>query len=212
LVLDCAPPRALLVDGVEEVADLATAPFFRFPAGTVARSLSLVRGAVLHGEHLILELIPQALADFRRAEPFPAPVALEALPQPRPEKALLFTAGAGELFGAPLPLVTGVLRAKGRCYVPLAPPGHTGLIHHERSLLPIFDLARLVARPPTVGELAVVLDVGGSAAGAAAIEVFGVCEGFAGEPLPEKGGVRWRTRDGRKVFIPDFERLFPSAR
>ncbi len=211
LVIDCAPPRALLVDGVGEVVDLVTAPFYRLPAGTAARSLSLIRGAVMHADNLVLELIPEALAGLKPVERSGFPPVEEARPQAKPEKALLFQAG-GELFGVALPLVTGVLRATGRCYVPLSPPGHSGLVLHERALLPIYDLGRLSGRPATEGELAVVLDVAGSTVGAAASQVFGVVEGFAAEPLPERGGVRWRLKDGRKVFFPDLERWFPSVR
>jgi chemotaxis signal transduction protein len=212
LVLDSAPPRALLVDGVAEVADLATAPFFRLPPAIERPARGLLRGAVLHGSRLILELVPKALAEAQAGQlSRPAPpflVAPEAAGEP-PGKALIFEVGGGALYGVCLPLVTGALRIGRPCRVPLAPYGHAGLIHHERSLLPIYDLSRIAGGPPTGGELAVVLDIAGTALGAAAHQVLGVVAEFCRDGSPEKGGVRWTTRDGRPVFFPELERWFP---
>lgn len=214
LVLDCAPPRALLIDGVDEVADLATAPFFRLPPSLERPTRGLLRGAVLHGAKLLLELVPQALAEVQASQLTPA--ARPALECPAtagepPGKALLFEVGEGELFGVPLSLVTGALRALAPCRVPLAPYGHAGLIHHERSLLPLYDLSRMAGGPRTGGELAVALDIAGTELGVAARAVLGVAEGLAGPGSTDAGGVRWRTRDGRSAFFPELERWFSSA-
>ncbi len=214
LVLDGAPPRALLIDGVDEVADLATAPFFRLPPPLERPTRGLLRGAVLHESKLLLELVPQALAQVQASQLLPASRPTLGCPAgigDPPGKALLFEVGEGELFGVPLSLVTGVLRALEPCRVPLAPFGHAGLIHHERSLLPLYDVSQMAGGPRTGGELAVALDIAGTALGVAARAVLGVAEGLAGPGAADAGGVRWQTRDGRSAFFPELERWFSSA-
>lgn len=213
LVLDHAPPRALLVDAVEGVSDLATAPFFHLPAALQAPAGALVRGAVLLGSGLVLELVPQKLAELQPCRPPKA--ALDGLPEGKPTsppvRALVFEAGEGELVGTALPLVTGVLRVAGLCPVPQAPLGHLGLLHHERSLLPIYDLGLLSGRARGGGDLAVALDIAGSAVGVAARRVIGVVEGFADRPEPAPGGQVCTDGDGRAIFFPAWDAWFPGA-
>ncbi|MGI5864540.1 MAG: chemotaxis protein CheW [Myxococcales bacterium] len=213
LVLDHAPPRALLVDAVEGVADLAPAPFFLLPAAIQAPAGALIRGAVLLGSGLVLEIDPQQLAELQPRPPAqPALAGLrEAEPAEPPARALVFEAGDGELVGTALSLVTGVLRVAGLCRVPRAPLGHLGLLHHERSLLPIYDLALLSGRTPTGGDLAVALDVGSSAVAVAARRVLGVVEGFADLDEGAPGGRVYAARDGRRIFFPAWEAWFPGA-
>lgn len=213
LVLDCAPPRALCVEAVEEVADLASAAFFGLPAGLGPPGL--VRGALLHRNRLVLEVEPQALADLRHLPPaVPGPpLGLGSLDAASaPARALVFEAGELGLLGGPLTLVTGVLRAGDPCVVPGTPWGHRGLMHHERSILSLWDPALLAGRRPTQGDFAVVLDVSGRPVAVLASRVLGMLSGFGGEPQSAEGGVRWRLTDGRTVLFPDFERwVFPRG-
>lgn len=211
LVLDCSPPRALAIEAVEEVADLAAAPFFQLPEALGPPGL--VRGAVLHRERLFLELEPQALAEhplgMLAVRPSPALPVATISPAP-PGRALVYEVGELGLLASPLALVTGVLRASTSCFVPGAACGHIGLIHHERSILSLFDLALVAGRPAVAGELAVALDVAGHALGVVTNRVEGVLDGFGGEPRAEPGGVRWRDRRGRGVLFPDLEHwVFP---
>lgn len=213
LVLDCAPPRALRIEAVEEIVDVAGAPFFRLPQGLAPREL--VRGALRHRDRLVLELELQALAalrgPFAPAATAPLPAA-DAGPGERPGRSLVFEAGELGLLGLPLSVVTGVLRAEAPCVVPNAPPGHRGLIHHERTILSLWDLASLAGKRPTAGDLAVAADASGQAVAVLSSRVVGVLDGFGGEPRPEPGAVRWRAGDGRRVLFPDLERwIFPRA-
>jgi chemotaxis signal transduction protein len=213
LVLDCTPPRAVLIDGIDEVADLATAPFFRLPPALERPARGLLRGAVLHGSKLLLELVPQALAQVQASQLTPAEPPVLSCPAAAgepPGKALLFEVGEGALFGVPLSQVTGALRPKEPCRVPLAPYGHAGLIHHERSLLPLYDVSQMSGGARTGGELAVALDIAGTALGVAARAVLGVAEGLVGPGSTEAGGVRWQTREGRSAFFPELERWFST--
>ncbi|MGC4113890.1 MAG: chemotaxis protein CheW [Myxococcales bacterium] len=213
LVLDCAPPRALCVEAVEEVADLTSAAFFGLPAGL--GPAGLIRGVLLHRNRLILEAEPQALADLKALPTAARGAALAegsvqgASP---PGRALVFEAGELGLLGAPLPVVTGVLRAGEPCAVPGAPWGHRGLMHHERSILSLWDPSLLAGLQPTPPDLAVVLDVSGQAVAVLASRVLGVLSGFQGEPKGAEGGVCWRLADGRSVLFPELERwVFPRA-
>ena len=215
LVLDCAPPRALRVEAVEEVADLSAAQFFQLPEGL--SSAHLVRGAVLHRALLALELVPQALADFRPEGPLRAKAPQLATPDQAsarpPGRSLVLEAGELGAVGVPLSLVTGVVRALSVCPVPFAAEGHRGLMHHEGSILSLYDLALLAGHAPVQGELAVALDVSGRALAVLASRVVGVLEGFGGEPQSVPGGVRWRARDARHVLFPELERwVFPAAK
>ncbi|HEY3445641.1 MAG TPA: chemotaxis protein CheW [Myxococcales bacterium] len=213
LVLDCAPPRALCVEAVEEVADLASAAFFGLPAGLGPPGL--VRGALLHRNRLILEAEPQALADLKPLVPPAAGSALAPgalLAVAAPGRALVFEAGELGLLGAPLSVVTGVLRAGDPCVVPGAPWGHRGLMHHERSILSLWDPSLLAGKRPTPPDLAVVLDVSGQAVALLSSRVLGVLPGFGGEPQSAEGGIRWRLPDGRSVLFPELERwVFPRG-
>ena len=114
--------------------------------------------------------------------------------------------------GVSLGLVTGVFKAAEPCLVPGSPRGHRGLMHHERSILSLWDLALLCQREPTAANLAVVLDVSGQAVAVLASSVLGVLSGFAGEPVAEPGGIRWRLPDGRGALFPELERwVFPRG-
>ncbi|MBI5544267.1 MAG: hypothetical protein HY901_10285 [Deltaproteobacteria bacterium] len=212
LVLDCAPPRALCVEAVEEVTDLAAAPFFRLPEGLGPGGL--IRGALLHRGRLALELEPQALADHQPGSA-PAPRSLlppEESPARPPERSLVFEAGELGLIGMPLSLVTGVIRAESPCRVPFAAFGHRGLVHHERSILSVFDLALMAGRAQTKADLAVSLDVSGQALAVLTSRVVGMVAGFAGPSLAEPGGLRWHTPDGRTALFPEVEAwVFPRT-
>lgn len=213
LVLDCAPPRALLVDAVEEVVDFAAAPFFQLPAAVRAPTGALIRGALLRGERLVLEIDPQLLGELL---PGAAPAWRPSLREGQgcsepPARALVYEIGEGTLAGTALSLVTGVLRVERLCRVPRAPLGHLGMLHHERTLLSLYDLSHIAGGPPTAGEYAVAMDVGGSAVAVAARRVIGVLDGFTGAAGPCLGGVCHEARDGRKVFFPELELLLPAA-
>ncbi len=204
LVVDAGPARALVVEGVDEVADLAAAPFFGLPPTTSGPTCALLRGVVLHGGRLVLELLPDKLCQFATPAPSPPPRAVQGRPGDVPTKALVFEAGEGDLLGVALPFVTGVVRAGQPCRLPLSGVGHVGLIHHERSILPLYDLSLRLGRAPTRPDLAVTLDVSGAAIAAASSHVLGVVEGFGG-PEPLAGGVAYTDRVGRKVMFPDLE-------
>ena len=211
LVLDSAPPRALLVDLVEEVVDTAAGDFFQLPLRSATAAEGLVRGAVRHKGRLALELEPTILAELKQEtlqRPRPKPLQEIADAGEPPDRALVFEVGGGRCFGASLSLVTSVLSPEALCKVPLAPFGHRGLVFHERSLLPIYDLSFMLGGPRTSGGLVVVLDVGGSAIGATASKVIGVGDGFAGDGSREIGGAGFRGKDGREVFFPQYEKWF----
>jgi chemotaxis signal transduction protein len=211
LVLDSAPPRALLVDAIEEAADLADAAFFRIPASLGARSQLLVRGVLRRGERLLLEIDPQALAGLHGAGDGPRwrPRLEPGAPIEPPSRALVFEIGGGALAGFALSLVTGVLRIGELCRLPGAPSGLVGLLYHERSLLPVYDISLSAGGPPTGGDLAVALEIGGSAVGMAARSVVGVLEGLSGPAEPAPGGACLKARDGRRVFFAAAEAWFP---
>lgn len=212
LVLDSVPERAFLVAAVEEVADVSTGSFLTLPRRGSPSCPGLIRGALMYKERLALELEPSVLLSL--AEPLVPRVAPETPPKvgrPKvdPGRALVFAIGGGLLVGAELSVVTGVASHGSCCRVPAAPFGCLGLVHHERSLLPVYDLSRVIGGERTDRSCVAILEISGAPLGVAAVSVFGMQDGFTFVDS-EPGGARYRARDGRDVFFPDFGCWFPT--
>ena len=174
LVLADAAPSELRVDEMRGVGDLALAEVFRLPERSVAARPSPFAAAVWLGDLLHLELAPAALLDSR-------PVAWRPLPEqqdlPPAERELIAERG-GRAFAVPLSLVVQVIERARLSPVPLAPPGHRGLLHHGRALHSVWDVASLLGWPDSgKPEVILLLDAGGTTAGVLVDRVRGLAEG-----------------------------------
>ncbi|MFN7132172.1 MAG: chemotaxis protein CheW [Myxococcales bacterium] len=214
LVLDSAPPRAFYVGRVEEVADLASATHLNLPSGAETRAAHLLRGAVLLGERVVLELAPEPLAEFTTLPPAapPPPPGEGRWDGPPPARALVFTTAGGRLLGVSLQVVIKILAAPQLCRLPYPRHGLAGILAHERTLLPVFDPAELLSGAPAGGAFAIAIDAGGIALGALAHEVKGVVSGFSEGSRPVPGGVEFDAPDGSAVLFPDVERWSGTGR
>ena len=210
LVIDMKPARMLRVSLVEEVVDLADAPFFALPQRIRLAVQGAVRGARLLRGGLLLELAPEALVTL-----VPATAAVQApLPAlaPRaelPERLLVFRTGSARL-AAPLAEVSQVVSSPSICSVPMLPDHLWGILHHERSLHVVADASGLAAAPPSPRppSLAVLVDSAGVPLAVAAERIEGIVPALAvtAKGVTEGG---WRLQDAEgPIFLPSYDRLF----
>ena len=174
LVLADGAPSELQVDEMRGVGDLAEAEVFRLPERSVAARPSPFAAAVWLGDVLHLELAPAALLDSR-------PVAWRSPPEqhdlPPVERELVVERG-GRALAVPLSLVVQVIERARLSPVPLAPPGHRGLLYHGRALHSVWDVASLLGWPDSgKPEVILLLDAGGTTAGVLVDRVRGLAEG-----------------------------------
>jgi chemotaxis signal transduction protein len=182
LLLEAEEPGVLLVDEMRGVGDLAQAEVFRLPARTVEVHPAPFTGAILLRGTLYLEIEPASLRDpppEPRARPVPVASHADLLPS---ERELLCERG-GVSLAVPLGLLVQVVDAPRLFPVPLAPPGHRGVLYHGRALHPVFDAAAVLG-DPEVGDprVLLLLDAGGSTAGILVDRVRGSGEGQGGAP------------------------------
>lgn len=174
LVLADAVPSELRVDEMRGVGDLAEAEVFRLPERSVAARPSPFAAAVWLGDVLHLELAPAALLDSRTVE-WRFPPEQQDLP---PAERELVAERSGRALAVPLSLVVQVVERARLSPVPLAPPGHRGLLYHGRALHSVWDVASLLGWPESgQPEVILLLDAGGTTAGVLVDRVRGLAEG-----------------------------------
>lgn len=174
LLLEEAGVPSLLVDRMDGVADLADAEAFRLPERTVAARPSPFSSALRFAGVLHLELAPAALLTMRREPPLPFP----ATPDLEPAERELFAMRAGQALAVPLPLVVQVIDPVQLFRVPIAPPGHRGLLHHGRAIHPAWDAAAILGlQEKGDPRVLLLLDAGGTTAGVLVDRVMGLSEG-----------------------------------
>lgn len=178
LLLEGGPVEALLVDEMRGVGDLGEAEVFRLPARSVGAPPGPFTGAFVLRGALHLEIAPSRLSvpPPPVASP-PAPVVADAPPADRE----LLCERAGVPLAVPLALLVQVVEAPRLHPVPLAPPGHRGVLYHGRALHPVFDAASILgvsARGDP--RVLLLLDAGGSTAGILVDRVRGPGEGQGG--------------------------------
>lgn len=180
LLLEGDGAGELLVDEMGGVGDLAEAEVFRLPERSVGARPSPFAAAMRLGGVLHLELAPGSLAAIR-------PVSWARSPEPADmasaERELVAERG-GQALAVPLSLVVQVIEPARPWVVPLAPPGHRGLLYHGRAIHPVWDAAALLGWPESGDpRVALLLDAGGTTAGVLVDRVRGVGEGGGGGPV-----------------------------
>lgn len=178
VVLDVSPTLAVRVKQILEVADVAREPFFGLPPG-LGQALALrVRGAILRGGKLYLELMVEALPHKPAKAPLPPARPVYPMETP-PDRALIFES-QGRLFGIPLAFVSQVV-ATSEAFSPLPGPGGpvAGLFPHAKILWPVFSAPGLLGGPAKAEELMVLTELAGQNVGLAASRVLGVHRGFS---------------------------------
>ena len=174
LALSGEAPADLIVDEMRGVGDLAEAEAFRLPERSVAARPSPFAAALRLGEVLHLELAPAALLNSRTVVWRPAPARED---RPPAERELLADRG-GRVLAVPLSLVVQVIDRARLSTIPLAPPGHRGLLYHGRALHSVWDVASLLGWPDSgKPEVILLLDAGGTTAGVLVDRVRGLGEG-----------------------------------
>ena len=184
VVIESATPLALRVSELHGILDLAECEVFQLPARTLLPQPSPFQGAIVARRQIALEVAVSSLgwAPLQPAEDLPDP---PPEPPAAEERELLF-ARDGRNFAVPLSLLVQVLEGARVFPVPLAPAAHRGLLYHERSIHPVFDVACLyrLPRSPEEARAVLLLDAGGDAVGVVADRVLGVGEsGAAGEVI-----------------------------
>jgi chemotaxis signal transduction protein len=180
LVLAGEDHAELRVDEMRGMGDLAGAEVFRLPERSVAVRPSPYAAALRLGEVLHLELAPAALGEWETVTR-QAPPCQDDLP---PAERELVAERGGRALAVPLSLVVQVIDPARLSPVPLAPPGHRGLLYHGRALHPVWDVASLLGWPED-GEPKVILllDAGGTTAGVLVDRVRGLREGAGDGPV-----------------------------
>lgn len=204
LVLDVSPTLAVRVKRVVEVADVARDPFFLVPPGLGPGYQVLVRGAILHGERLYLELTSEALPHERGSPLFTVARPVYITEEP-PDRALLFES-QGRLFGIPLTFVSQVIPATA-AFCPLPAPGGpvAGLHPHAQVLWPIYSAPGLMGGAPKQEELFILTELAGQNVGLCASRVLGVHEKFVS--TDERGEFRTAKVETPALFL-DLQRMF----
>lgn len=181
LALEAPHARALLVDELRGIADLAQAEVFRLPERLVLPRPAPFESAFLFRGELYLEVSP---AGVRVPAAVPSPPARASLPDSAPTERELYCERGGQPLAVPLSLLVQVIEPARVFPVPLSPQGQRGLLYHGRSLHPVFDAAALTgageAGDPRV---LLLLDAGGGTAGVLVDRVFGVGEGEGERPI-----------------------------
>lgn len=204
VVLDVSPTLALRVRRIHEVADVARDRLFGLPPALGEPLAFVIRGAILHGGQLFLELKPEAIPHQRLRLPPPPPRPVFLLDKP-PERALVFES-QGVMWGIPLPMVSQVVGSSS-AFVPLPVPhgAVAGLFPHDQSLWPIYSAPALIGGQPGREELFVLAELAGEAAGLCASRVHGV---FAGFNQTEGRGEFSANGLERPVLFLDWQRMF----
>jgi chemotaxis signal transduction protein len=209
LVIDMKPARMLRVARVEEVADLADAPFFALPQRIRLAVQGAIRGARLHRGQLLLELAPEALVTLvRTPRPPPPSFTPPSSFSGVPERVLVFRSGERRLAAA-LADVSQVVPSPTVCPVPLLPAHLWGILHHERTLHVVADAAIIFggasSRPPP---LVVLIDIAGVPLAVAADRVDGIRDNLTLSAKTEVPGA-WELVDREgALYLPEYGRLF----
>jgi hypothetical protein len=204
LILDVSPTFAARIRKVVEVADVSRMPFFHLPPALGELMAVVVRGALLFGERLYLELIAEALPQRAGAKmaapPRPVYVADQA-----PERALIFES-QGRFFGVALPLVSQIIpTGSGLCALP-APGGPVAGLHaHAQALWPIYSAPALIGAKAAPEELLVLTELAGQNVALAAQRVLGVHGNF--QPATVRGEFQAPGLPAPALFL-DLQHMF----
>src|SRR5262249_30979156 len=150
-----------------DVSDVAHAPFFLLPPG-LGESLALImRGAILLGGHLYIELAAEMLS----GQPFDRRIVPQRhlhLCYEAPERALVLEV-SGRLFGIPLPFVSQIVPMGDEFWsLPFSSGPVAGLFPHAQILWPIYSVSGLLGGVPSRERLIILADVAGHHLGIAA--------------------------------------------
>jgi hypothetical protein len=204
VVLDVSPTLALRVSRVLEVVDVAGDRLFGIPPSLREALTGVSRGALLHGERLFLELVPEAVPHLPPERPSP-PTRAICLLERAPDRGLVFES-QGVLWGVPLQVVSQIVaRTEAFCPLPTPHPNLAGLFPHEQALWPILSAPALMGGAPHAEELFVLAELAGEPAGLAASRVVGVCERF--DPTDRRGEFIAAGAD-RPVLFLDYQSMF----
>jgi chemotaxis signal transduction protein len=204
LVLDVSPTLAARIRRVVEVADVSKAPFFHVPSALGELMATAVRGALVFGGRIYLELIAEALPrrpGTRMSAP-PRPVYVSEQP---PERALVFES-QGRLFGVPLQFVSQIIPADdGYCPLPAAGGPVGGLHAHAQILWPIYSAPALLGAEVQREELLILTELAGQNVALFAQRALGVHAGFS--PGEVRGEFRAPGLESRVLFL-DLQHMF----
>jgi len=204
VVLDVSPTLAVRVARIVEVADVARSPFFLLPPGLGEALPVLVRGAILHGGHLYLELAAEALPHRAALRPPSLGRSIYVVDQ-APDRALVFESQQ-RLYGIPLPLVSQVV-GTSEAFSPL--PATTGpvagLFPHAQVLWPIYSAAGLLGEEARCEGLFILSELAGQNVGLCASRILGVHQAF--EPAETRGEFRAKGLPSAALFL-DLQRMF----
>ncbi len=204
LLLDVSPSLAIRVHRIIDVSDVGDLPFLMLPPG-LGDSLALImRGAIVQGDHLYIELAAEMLPN----KPFDRRI----VPQRRmrfcgdaPERALIFEV-AERLFGIPLPFVSQIVPLGDEFWsLPFSIGPVAGLFPHAQTLWPLYSVPGLLGEIPSPEKLIILTDVAGHHLGIGAGRVLGVCGEFAHAGTP---GLFRSPGIGDPLLILDLERMF----
>lgn len=202
LVLDVSPTLGLRITSTIEVADVAESTVFRLPVLLAGQLGHSVRGAILHGERLYLELIAEALRQGGANPQAPRPPVLLESP---PERALIFES-QGRLFGIPVTLVSQVvLTGASFGALPAQSGPLVGMFPHAQVLWPIYSAAGLLGAPPLKEPLILLSELAGHQVGWGAEKVLGV---FGRLSPGERPGEFAVDDVGRPALFLDLQRMF----
>lgn len=181
LLLEASEPGALIVDALRGIADLAEAEVFSLPARTALPEPSPFGAAFLLRGELYLEVSTGGLAS--PAPRRPAPIATACPDLAGAEREILCERGS-QAFAIPISLLVQVIEPARVFPVPLAAPGHRGVLYHGRALHSVFDAAVLLGEPEAGDpRVLLLLDAGGATAGILVDRVRGVGEGEGATPI-----------------------------
>lgn len=203
IVLDVSPTFAVRARQVLEVVDVAGDRHFRLPRRASAVLGKAVRGAIMHGGRLYLELVPEALPPGRAAL---VPVHVPVYPlEEAPDRALIVESG-GKTFGLPLSLVAQVAPVSdGFMRCPRLDGPLVGVLAAGETLWPVFSLPGLLGGQGEPEGFMVLGEVAGEPFAVAASRVLGVRERLA--RTPERGHFSWGLSEGTALFL-DLQRMF----
>jgi hypothetical protein len=207
IVFDVSPTLAVRVRLVVEVVDVARDTLFQLPQGLSEALLLAVRGAVLHGGRLYLEVSSEALRTALDApvDAWASPLRPIYLVESAPERALVLES-QGRLYGVPLAFVSQVVSSSDAfCPLPCTRGPIAGLFPHGQVLWPIYSAPGLLGGEPTREELFVMAELAGRNVGLAATRVLGVHSGF--QPAEARGEFTAKGLEGPALFL-DLQRMF----
>jgi len=204
VVLDVSPPLAVRVRRIVEVADVARDPFFMLPPGVGVGLAALVRGVILHGGKLYLELIAEALPRLASQRPSAPPRTVLLLEAP-PERGLVFES-QGVLYGLPLGVVSQVVPwSEAFCALPSRRGPALGLFPHAQALWPVYSLAGLLGGVGEPEPLLVLSELAGQSMGLGASRMLGVHRDFR---RAESRGEFEASGLPRGALFLDLQRMF----